>query len=54
LLHTTKLNQLDPYTWLDSVLERTVSGDVKSPELDQLLAWNWKPRQITPRLEIAA
>lgn len=54
LLHTAKLNQLDPYTWLDDVLERIVSGEVKSTELDQLLAWNWKPRQMVPLLEIAA
>lgn len=37
------LNGLDPYTWLNDVLERIVSGDVKNHELDQLLAWNWRP-----------
>jgi transposase len=43
LLQTAKLNGLDPYTWLNDVLERIVSGAVKSNELEQLLAWNWKP-----------
>lgn len=43
LLQTAKLNGLDPYTWLNDVLERIVSGAVKNNELEQLLAWNWKP-----------
>ena len=43
LLQTAKLNDLDPYTWLNDVLERIVSGEVKSHELEQLLAWNWSP-----------
>lgn len=43
LLQTARLNGLDPYTWLNDVLERIVSGAVKNNELDQLLAWNWKP-----------
>lgn len=43
LLQTARLNGLDPYLWLSDVLERIVSGEVKNHELDQLLAWNWKP-----------
>lgn len=43
LLQTARLNGLDPYTWLNDVLERMVTGEVKNNELDQLLAWNWKP-----------
>ena len=43
LLQTARLNGLDPYTWLNDVLERIVSGAVKNHELDQLLAWNWRP-----------
>jgi len=43
LLQTARLNGLDPYTWLNDVLERVVSGAVKNHELDQLLAWNWRP-----------
>jgi transposase len=26
----------------NDVLERMISGEVKSHQLDQLLAWNWK------------
>ena len=58
LLNTAKLNEIDPYTWLSDVLERMVSGEVKSHQLDQLLAWNWKAaRQVAaapPALEAAA
>ena len=43
LLQTARLNGLDPYTCLNDVLERIVSGDGKNHELDQLLAWNWRP-----------
>ena len=43
LLQTARLNGLDPNTWLNDVLERMVTGAVKNNELDQLLAWNWKP-----------
>jgi hypothetical protein len=43
LLQTARLNGLDPYSWLNDVLERMVSGEVKSHELEQLLAWNWRP-----------
>lgn len=49
LLQTARLNGLDPYIWLNDVLERIVSGQVKNPELDQLLAWNWTPSAPTPR-----
>jgi transposase len=52
LLQTAKLNGLDPYAWLNDVLARIVSGEVKNNELDQLLAWNWKPRHT--QLELAA
>jgi transposase len=44
LLQTARLNGLDPFTWLNDVLERIVSGAVKSHELGQLLAWNWGQR----------
>jgi hypothetical protein len=42
LLNTAKLNEIDPYAWLGDVLEKMVSGEVKSHQLHQLLAWNWK------------
>jgi hypothetical protein len=54
LLQTAKLNGLDPYTWLNDVLTRIVSGEVRNNELDQLLAWNWSPRHTPVSLEMAA
>lgn len=54
LLQTAKLNGLDPFTWLDDVLTRIVSGEVKNNDLDQLLAWNWKPAAQTPQIGMAA
>ena len=54
LLQTARLNGLDPYTWLNDVLERIVSGEVKSHELDQLLAWKWEARREAPNLAAAA
>jgi transposase len=53
LLQTARLNGLDPYAWLNDVLERIVSGAVRNHELDQLLAWNWKA-QATDRERLAA
>jgi len=43
LLQSARLNGLDPYTWLNDVLERIVTGEVKNNELDCLLPWNWRP-----------
>jgi transposase len=43
LIQTAKLNGLDPLAYLTDVLERVVSGRTKHHELEQLLAWNWKP-----------
>lgn len=43
LLQTARLNGLDPYTWLNDVLPRIVTGQVKNNELSRLLAWNWAP-----------
>lgn len=47
LLQTAKLNGLDPHTWLNDVLARMVSGEVLSNDLDQLLAWTWRPAEPT-------
>ena len=52
--NTARLNGLDPYTWLNDVLERIVSGAVKSHELDQLLAWNWKAARRSEAVGMAA
>lgn len=54
LLQTAKLNGLDPFTWLDDVLDRIVSGEVKHNALDQLLAWNWAPKARESVLAAAA
>lgn len=54
LLQTAKLNGLDPFTWLNDVLERIVSGEVRNNALDQLLAWNWTPGCREAHLAIAA
>jgi hypothetical protein len=57
LLNTAKLNDLDPFTWLNDVLEKMVSRQVKSHQLDQLLAWNWKAARAlaaTPPTEAVA
>jgi transposase len=54
LLQTAKLNEVDPYTWLNDTLERIVSGTVKSHELDQLLAWDWKAGRDGTNLPLAA
>jgi transposase len=54
LLQTAKLNNLDPFTWLNDVLTRIVSGEVKNNDLDQLLAWNWSPQLPQAQLDLAA
>lgn len=54
LLQTAKLNGLDPFTWLNDVLTRIVSGEVKNNDLDQLLAWNWMPAAPAPHIDMAA
>jgi transposase len=42
LIHSVKLNDVDPLAWLTDVLEHVVSGPTKRHELDTLLPWNWK------------
>jgi len=50
LLNTARLNDVDPFTWLNDVLEKIVSGDIKATDLDQLLVWNWKAAREPARL----
>ena len=45
LIQTAKLNDIDPFAYLKDVLERIVSGQVKSHQLDRLLPWTWKAEQ---------
>jgi hypothetical protein len=42
LINTAKLHELDPQAYLADVLERIVSGQTRSCQLHELLAWNWK------------
>jgi transposase len=42
LIHTAKLNDVDPQAWLADVLARI--NDHAIHRLDQLLPWNWKTR----------
>lgn len=53
LLQSARLNGLDPYTWLNDVLERMVTGEVKINDLDQLLPWIWQPAG-DPAMRLAA
>src|SRR4029077_7936404 len=51
LVNTAKLHELDPQAYLADVLERIVSGQTKSHQLHELLAWNWKAaRQRTAQV----
>ena len=42
LITTAKLNDVEPFAYLQSVLERMSSGHPMS-RLDDLLPWNWRP-----------
>jgi len=53
LLQSARLNGLDPYTWLNDVLERIVTDEVKNNDLDCLLPWNWIPA-VDPAMRKAA
>ena len=52
-LEAARLNGLDPYTWLNDVLERIVTDEVKNNDLDCLLPWNWRPT-VDPAMRQAA
>jgi DNA-binding response OmpR family regulator len=49
LIHTAKLNEVDPQAWLADVLARI--ADHKITELAALLPWNWRR---APPLDCAA
>jgi transposase len=40
LMHTAKLNAVDPQVWLADVLARIADHPVT--RVDELLPWNWK------------
>ncbi|MGF6313571.1 hypothetical protein ABIB82_007748 [Bradyrhizobium sp. i1.8.4] len=51
IVNTAKLHELDPQAYLTGVLERMVSGQTKSHQLHELLAWNWKAaREFSARV----
>ncbi len=54
LLTTAKLKGLDPYTWLNDVLERIVSGEIKSTSLWRCLPWHWKQEHADMNMAVAA
>ena len=43
LIHTCKLNGVEPLAWLTDVLQRIVSGRNTIHQLNALLPWNWRP-----------
>ncbi len=45
LIQTARLNDIDPQAWLADVLARI--ADHPAHRLDELLPWNWMPRQAT-------
>ena len=53
LIHTAKLNGVDPMVWLTDVLERIVSGRTKANQLRTLLPWNWCPANNVELAEAA-
>src|SRR5947207_662898 len=53
LIHTAKLNNVDPQAWHADVLARI--ADHKITELAALLPWNWRgPPAVKRRLTVAA
>jgi len=45
LIATAKLNNVEPFAYLNDVLERLSNGYPMS-RLDDLLPWNWQPNQV--------
>jgi hypothetical protein len=47
LIATAKLNGIEPYAYLQDVLQRMVDGQPIN-RLDDLLPWNWPPKPVNP------
>jgi hypothetical protein len=47
LIATAKLNGIEPYAYLQDVLQRMVDGHPIN-RLDDLLPWNWAPKPVNP------
>ena len=45
LIQTAKLNDVEPFAYLEDVLDRMTNGHPMS-QIDDLLPWNWKPSTI--------
>jgi transposase len=45
LIHSARLNDVDPQAWLADVLARI--NEHKARDLDQLLPWNWAPAAVS-------
>ena len=45
LVRTAILNGVNPQAWLTDVLERMVTGRVRSTALETLLPWTWRDAQ---------
>jgi hypothetical protein len=48
LIQSCKLNGVEPLAYLTDVLQRIVSGRIKSHELYALLPWNWRQPSTDP------
>jgi len=48
LIHTCKLNDVDPQAWLADVLARI--ADYPANRIDELLPWNWAARQYVSKV----
>ena len=51
IIETAKLNGLDPQAYLADILDRI--NDHKINKLDELLPWNWKPREASTASQAA-
>ena len=51
IIETAKLNGLDPQAYLADILDRI--NDHKINKLDELLPWNWKPREASTARQAA-
>jgi hypothetical protein len=47
LIVTAKMNDVDPQAWLADVLANI--AQYPASRLDELLPWNWRPRQAATR-----
>ncbi len=52
LIHTCRLNEVDPLAWLTDVLARI--ADLPQSRLHELLPWNWKALRQAEIMEMAA